>query len=326
MLTAQCHTPAAGWVEVRDLAEISDFRTESGNVVWGEADVADLTEEQIALIAEEFGLDPLAVEDAQESNHRLKLEPYERHLLVVIHQLDEREGQLEARAIYLFKGDNYVLALHHDAGRLLSMAKSRWEAAGRGEVKRGPAYLLYVLLDTLVDDYQRVAERLELEVEELEDVTLSQRTYTGELDRRLYRLKQQLSRLRRYAVPGSRMLDLYVQHHRADSPTPGEANMLRDVHDNLIRVTEQIHNVDELANAILDLRRADQTAGQNEITKKLTGWAAIIAVPTLVSGIYGMNFELVPTSGRLFGFFFALTLMSGAALTLYVLFKTKGWI
>ncbi|MDQ3784184.1 MAG: hypothetical protein M3360_04805 [Actinomycetota bacterium] len=326
MLTARCHNVDDGWVEVEDLAEISDFRTESGNVVWGEANVADLTEEQIALIAEEFELDPLAVEDSQESNHRLKLETYEGHLLVVIQQLDEREGQLEASAIYLFVGSNYVLALHHDADRLLDKAKACWEGAKRREVKRGPAYLLYVLLDTVVDDYQVIADRLEQEVEELEESALSRPTNTGDLDRRLYKLKQQLSRLRRYAVPGGRVLDQYVQDHSAGLSSADETKMLREVHDNLMRVTEQIHNVDDLANAILDLRRADQTAGQNEVTKKLTGWAAIVAVPTLVSSIYGMNFELVPSSGRMFGFFFALAIMIGAALTLYALFKNKGWI
>ncbi|MDQ3752007.1 MAG: hypothetical protein M3333_03840 [Actinomycetota bacterium] len=326
MLSAQCHTIAEGWVEVRDLAEISDYRTESGNVVWGEANVDDLTDEQITLIAEEFGLDPLAVEDAQESNHRLKLETYESHLLVVIQQLDELNGQLEARALYLFVGANYVLALHHDADRLLDKAKARWEGVRRLEFERGPAYLLFVLLDTLVDDYQAIAERLEEEVEDLEDSALSHSNVSGDLDRRLYKLKQQLSRLRRYAVPGGRVLDLYVQGHTGEAKTAEEAKRFREVHDNLMRVTEQIHNVDDLANAILDLRRADQTAGQNEITKKLTGWAAIIAVPTLVSGIYGMNFELVPSSGELFGFFFALTIMVGASLSLYLLFKTKGWI
>ncbi len=326
MLTAQCHNADDGWVEVKDLAEISDYRAESGNVVWGEANVAELTEAQIALIAEEFGLDPLAVEDSQESNHRLKLETYESHLLVVIQQLDERDGQLEARAIYLFVGADYVLALHHDADRLLGKAKSRWEGVNRRDVKRDPADLLYVLLDTLVDDYQVIADRLEQEVEELEDAALSRPTNTGDLDRRLYRLKQQLSRLRRYAVPGGRVLDLYMQDYSAGFTTADETKRFREVHDNLMRVTEQIHNVDDLANAILDLRRADQTSGQNEVTKKLTGWAAIIAVPTLVSGIYGMNFELVPASGQVFGFFFALTAMVGAALSLYVLFKTKGWI
>jgi magnesium transporter len=326
MLSAQCHTSTNGWVEVRNLADISDFRTESGNVVWGEADVADLTGEQISLIAEEFGLDPLAVEDAQESNHRLKLETYGSHLLVVIQQLDEVKGQLEAKALFLYVGDNYVLALHHGADRLLDKAKVRWAGAEPQEFERGPAYLLYVLLDTLVDDYQVIAERLEEEVEELEDSALSRSTDTGDLDRRLYKLKQQLSRLRRYAVPGSRVLDLYVQDHTRDPAAAEEIKRFREVHDNLMRVTEQIHNVDDLANAILELRRADQTAGQNEITKRLTGWAAIIAVPTLVSGIYGMNFELVPSSGNLFGFFFALTVMLGASMSLYLLFKTKGWI
>jgi magnesium transporter len=326
MLTAQCHTAHDGWVEVRDLAEISDYRSESGNVVWGEASVSDLTQEQIGLIAEEFGLDPLAVEDSQEINHRVKLEPYETHLLVVIQQLDEMQGQLETKPIYLFVGANYVLALHHDARRLLNSAKSRWQGPDQGESERGPADLLYVLLDTLVDDYQVIADRLEQEVEELEESALARPTNTGDLDRRLYRLKQQLSRLRRYAMPGGRVLDQYVQNHSAGVATADETRMFRDVHDNLMRVNEQIHNVDDLANAILDLRRADQTAGQNEVTKKLTGWAAIIAVPTLVSGIYGMNFELVPASGQVFGFFFALTIMLGAATTLYVLFKKKEWI
>jgi magnesium transporter len=332
---ATCHTEESGWEQIDDLARLSDLR-DQGTLVWAEADIAELEEGDIALITEELDLHPLAVEDAVHVRQRPKLDVFESHLFVVLHQLDEQDGQLEATQIASFVGDHYVLTLHAGAQRSLLEARERWRLTGR-EVRDEPTTVLYVLFDAIVDDYQALADRLEVEVEDLEELALDiidvpgkpktlSRESNASIQRRLYSIKQRLARLRRYALPSERVVASLTEVPLATIVPTQVTPLLRDVHDHVLRIGGQIHNVDELTAAILELRRSEQANALNEVTKKLTGWAAIIAVPTLISGVYGMNFALVPEEGQLFGFWFALALIAVSVTALYVYFKRKGWI
>lgn len=322
MLEAACHSEATGWKPVHDLSTLSDLRAEAGNLLWAEIGAADLTEDAASLIAEEFDLHPLAVEDALHGRQRPKLESYDTHLFAVVHQLDEFDGQLEASQIGFFIGDTWVLTVSHGAGRLLGEAKRRWNE-GLSDLARGPAALVHTLLDVVVDDYQRIADRLEAQVEDLEDTVLQDPA--APVQRHIYSVKQRVSRLRRYALPAGRLID-DVTRQRAPRLSDETAAYFRDVADHVLRITEQIRNIDDLSSAVLDLHRAEQATQLNEVTKKLTGWAAIIAVPTLIASTYGMNFELVPDENRLSGFVFAVSLMFLLGTSLFVFFKRKGWI
>ena len=331
---ATCHTGEMGWEKVENLSLLSDLR-EEGKLVWAEADISGLNEGDIAVIAAEFDLHPLAVEDAVHLRQRPKLDVFETHTFVVLHQLDEHDGQLEATQIACFVGDHYVLTLHAGAERSLLEARQRW--SGMPDSVRGEsAGLLYMLFDAIVDDYQRLADKLEDEIESLEEVSLevgelraqsrmSQAT-DAPIQRQLYSIKQRLARLRRYALPSARVVASLTETHLAARLPREVAPLFGDVHDHVLRIGDQIHNIDELTAAVLDLHRTEQAIALNEVTKKLTGWAAIIAVPTLISGVYGMNFELVPDEQHIFGFWFALTLIAVSVTSLYVYFKRKGWI
>ncbi|MFN2587828.1 MAG: magnesium transporter CorA family protein [Actinomycetota bacterium] len=320
MLMAICHSAESGWAEVEDLARVSDLRGEPGTLLWAETDVSTLTDEDVAVIAEEFGLHPLAVEDAVNTRQRPKIESYDDHVFVVLDQLDHVDDQLEATQIACFIGDRYVLTLHAGAHRTISEAKRRWARARQG-LGQGPSYLLHTLLDAVVDDYQEIADDLEARVEELEDLVL---THPGApVSRQLYSVKQKISRLRRYALPVARVIEDVKTHERV----PGDIFVhFQDVHDHTLRIGDQIRNADDLSQAVLDLTRAEQAYSLNEVTKRLTGWAAVIAVPTFIASVYGMNFRLVPEDGRLFGFWFALTLMAASAIGLYVFLKRREWI
>lgn len=335
MLMATCHTEKTGWEKVDNLSRLSDLR-EEGTLVWAEADISELEEKDIALIAEELDLHPLAVEDAIHLRQRPKLDVFESHVFVVMHQLDEQDGQLEATQIASFIGDHYVLSLHAGARRSLLEARERWRLTAK-EVREEPATLLYILFDAIVDDYQVLADKLEIEVEDLEELALDiidvpgkpktlSRESNASIQRRLYSIKQRLARLRRYALPSERVAASLIEAPLATLVPTEVTPLFRDVHDHVLRIEEQIHNIDELTAAILELRRSEQANALNEVTKKLTGWAAIIAVPTLISGVYGMNFALYPEDGKPFGFWFALTLIAVSVTTLYVYFKRKGWI
>ena len=323
MLMAICHSPQAGWTKVQDLDQLSDLRAQSGNVLWAEADVADLTDEDVTLIAEEFGLHLLAVEDAVSTRQRPKIESYEGHEFIVFHQLDEVDGQLEALQIACFVGDRYVLTIHNGADRTIEAAKNRWRAS-ESDLPERPASLLHTLFDVVVDEYQVIADRLEQGIEDLEELALE--SPGAPLQRQLYTMKQHLSRMRRYVLPATRLLEWAVTTRRGADLSDETRALFRDVHDHLIRIAEQVSNIDDLSQAVLDLTRSEQSKVLNEVSRRLSAWAAIFAVLTLIAGVYGMNFELVPEDQTLFGFWFAVGLMvvSGGGLFLY--FRSRKWL
>jgi magnesium transporter len=322
MLMAVCHSET-GWSQVNDLDLLSDLRAEAGNLLWAEADVANLTSSDVGTIAEEFELDDLAVEDAVHTRQRPKVEGYETHLFVVFHQLDEEDGQLEATQIACFVGDRYVLTIHAGADRTLAEARRRWEKTS--DELDHPSYLLHTLLDVVVDDYQRIADRLEDEIEQLEEIVLE--TPDAPVQRQLYSLKQQVARLRRYVLPGVRLLDWVIDPDTDKPFSDRTAALFRDVHDHLLRISDQVRNIDDLAQAVIDLTRAEQATALNVVTRRLTAWAAIFAVGTMIAGIYGMNFKLIPQAdGTLAPFLLAVGLMILLGVLLFVYFKRRDWI
>jgi magnesium transporter len=322
MLLAVCHSAVDGWSQVRDLASVSDLRAGSDNLLWAEADVANLTRAEIELIAEEFGLDDLAVEDAANPRQRPKLEEYDSHKFLVVHQLDEQDSQLEATQLAIFIGDRYVLTIHDGAERTIAEAKKRWRS-DKWQYK-DPSYLVHTLLDVVVDDYQRIADQLEIDIEGLEDIVLA--APDAPVQRQIYSLKQQTARLRRYAFPAARTIDWAMDPDTPNLFSDTTVPLFKDVHDHLQRITDQVRNIDDLTQAVLDLHQSHQARALNETTKKLSGWAAIFAIATLIAGIYGMNFELFPFDGESEGFWFAVALMGAACLGMYLYFKKRDWI
>lgn len=324
MLRAITYAPDQGWVDLADLSAISDVIALPDSILWAMGDIATLTDTDLKTISEEFGLHHLAVEDALNARQRPKVETYENHLFVVVHQLDEIAGQLEARQIACFTGRNYVLTLHDGTGRVLDSAVKRIRGMPR-EPGRGPSWVMHTLIDAVVDEYQVVADDLEKEVEELEEGTLAD-PLAGS-GQQVYSIKQRLARMRRYVTPGSRALASFVDAARAAGPvTEQTAAYFRDVLDHTMRIGDQIRNVEDLVDAMMEFRRAEQANALNEVTKKLTGWAAIIAIPTLIASTYGMNFALFPREGEPVGFFFALGLMGASAAALFVYFKRRRWL
>lgn len=322
MLMAICHPAHGGWTKVEDLDRLSDLRKESGNVLWAEADVSNLTEEDIHVIAEEFGLHTLAVEDAISTRQRPKIESYEGHRFVVFHQLDEVDGQLEAAQIACFVGDRYVLTIHAGAQRTIETAKKRWRELS-SETEHSST-LLHTLFDVVVDEYQVITDKLEQHIEDLEEIALE--TPTAPLQRQLYAVKQKLSRMRRYVLPATRLLEWIQDPNRAENISDESRPLFRDVHDHLLRIADQVRNIDDLSQAVLDLTRGEQSTLLNQVSKRLSGYAAIFAVLTLIAGIYGMNFKLVPRGDTYFGFWFAVALMLVSGTAMYAYFKKKNWL
>jgi magnesium transporter len=243
----------------------------------------------------------------------------------VLHELDEHDGQLEPAQIACFVGDRYVLMVHAGAETTLERAKKRWQEQEE-TLPHHPSYLLHTIMDVVVDEYQEIADRLEEEIEELEEMVLNE--VHEPIQRQLYSIKQRVARLRRFAIPEGRVLEWTADEDTANDElvSPETAPLFRDVYDHLVRITDQVRNVDELSQAVLDLTHTQQSQLLNEQNRKLAAWAAIFAVGTLVAGVYGMNFALVPATNSSFGFWFALALTAALSLGLYTYFKKRNWL
>lgn len=310
------------WTEIDDLDKLMDVLGSPGTLGWAFADVTTLTSLDVATIAKAFGLHPLAVDDAMNTRQRPKLEAYDKHLFSVMHQLDTIEGQLEATQVACFVGRRWVLTLHDGARRILGDATRRC-LKGTKHADQGPSYIMHNLLDTIVDDYQAIADELEQQIEDLEEKALADPR--APMQSALYSLKQRLSRLRRYVLPGERVLAAVTEAGRFNLITKRTAAAFRDVHDHSLRIIDQIRNVDELAEAVIDLQRAEQAESLNQTTRRLTAWAAVIAVPTFIASFWGMNFVDLPFDSGV-GFAVVVGVMLAASFTLFTMFKRRRWM
>lgn len=305
------------WSELQDLERISDLVAADGSLVWAMIDSRDVEPVDLQVIADELGLHPLAVEDSVVHRQRPKIEPYEKHLFAVMHHLTDDGSAIDARQLSCFIGNRWVLTLHQ--GVPLELVLPRLDPPASGQ---GVSAITHALLDFIVDGYEAIAEQLEGEVDQLEELALG--PAHPDLQDRVYAVKRRLVALRRYLVPGERLLRALVGDMTA-VPTETTARF-RDVHDHLLRTLDVTRDVSEILDAIVNLQRADQQAEFGEVTKRLTGWAAIVAVPTFIASMYGMNFELIPNEGSLTGFWIAIASMTISAAWLFAVFKRKHWI
>jgi magnesium transporter len=318
------HTADGRWTKLASFDELDEFILRSRHFVWIDGDISSVSHDDIEELAARLELHPLAVEDARRPRQRPKLEQYDNHMFAVLHELNVEHDQLEANQIACFIGRRYAFVLHAGSHRLVDETRRRLVGT-QLEKRQGAAFLVHTLLDTVVDDYEAIADRIEDEVEELEELALAQ---TGtQVLQRIYPVKQQLARLRRYVLPASRVLASVVEegHATGGMLTSSTGAFFRDVYDHTLRITDQIRSVDDLANAILDLVQLQQSNTQNEATKRLTAWAAIVAVPTFLASVLGMN-VLFPGEGTVTGFWAAFGSMVALAAVLYVFFKRRQWI
>jgi magnesium transporter len=310
------------WHDVPDLEAFRDMDLRAG-AEWIMLDATAMAPAELRSVLETHGVHPLAAEDAVNPRQRPKIERYENHLFLVLHELDERDGQLEACQFSSVITDHYVLVVHHGAERMVQSLRAR--------VDRDPDLPpLYLILDATVDEYEFIANGLEDEVEKLEEEAL-EASGRGKVEEvvdqaELYTVKQKVSRLRRYAFPVERVMAAITSGEAGRSLGEPIRHLFQDVHDHTIRINAQIRNVDDLSGAVLDLIRSEQGDTLNMINKKLTAWAAIFAAWTVISGIYGMNLDLEPEEQTVFGFVFVMSLMAAVGLILYVVFKRRRWL
>ncbi|MEU3843583.1 magnesium and cobalt transport protein CorA [Streptomyces sp. NPDC028635] len=317
--------PAAG-----DLVEaVRKVRKNGDGFVW--LGLHEPTDQEFAGIAELFDLHPLAVEDAIEAHQRPKVERYGEVLFAVFktvcyvehEELTATSEVVDTGEIMAFVGQDFVITVRHGRHGSLGPVREGLEA-DRQQLAKGPSAVLHAIADHVVDDYLGVIDSVQSDIDQVETEVFAEtgaRVDPG----RIYQLKRELLELKRAVVPLGRPLG-----ELADRPMrviePEIQAYFRDVSDHLLRATEQIAAFDELLNSILQAHLAQVTVAQNEDMRKITAWAAVIAVPTMVCGVYGMNFDDMPELHWRFGYGLVIGVISVACLALYRGFRRNGWL
>ena len=275
-------------------------------------------------VARVFDLHPLAVEDAVSAHQRPKVDVYGDSLFVVLRTLTyiDATSDVETGEISLFVGADMAITVRHGGGTELAGVRTRMQ--DHPEIlAHGPSAVLYAVCDTVVDTYTSVAAELQTDVDQLEASVFSP-ARTDDFER-IYKLKRELQELRRAVVPLAEALQGI-----SERDTPAVATQtrpfFRDVYDHLLRVGEQVESLELLLNGILQAHLAQVAIRQNEDMRKISAWVAIFAVPTVVAGIYGMNFTHMPELRWTLGYPLALGLMAVICGALYRGFRRTGWL
>ncbi|MBC2934566.1 magnesium/cobalt transporter CorA [Nocardioides sp. zg-1228] len=295
---------------------------DSGDFQW--IGMHDPSPEELERVAKEFDLHPLAVEDAGDSHQRPKLERYGDTLFLVLKTLwyVDEDDAVETGEINVFVGADFVVTVRHGLG--LDLADARRDLERRATVlEHGPMAVLYAICDRVVDEYERVGASLEEDVDEVEaSVFSAMRTDDSS---RIYVLKREIAEVRRAVLPLREPMR-QLEAGGDDRITAETATYFRDVVDHLQRVAEVVDNLDALLSTAFDAHTARISVQQNDDMRKISAGAAVIVVPTLIAGIYGMNFTHMPELQWTYGYPFALLLMVGSAIVLIVWFKRSGWL
>ena len=282
------------------------------------------TEEEFAAVRAEFGLHELAVEDAIKAHQRPKLEIYGDSIFVVLKTAwyKEESEEIELGEILLFIGDGFVVTVRHGPASGLTEVRKRLEKNPE-LLRNGPGAVLYAILDRVVDDYKPVMLGLENDIAELEEKVFS---HTRESNaERIYFLKREVLMFHQAVAPLVPAVDR-LSLGRYDAIPEGIQPYFRDIHDHLLRVADQLVSFRDLLTSILDANLTQVNVRQNEDMRKISAWVAIIAVPTMIAGIYGMNFEHMPEIKFRYGYYVVLAVMLVACGSLYRQFKKSGWL
>jgi len=309
---------------------VRQARKHRGGFVW--LGLHEPDEEEFAGVAELFGLHPLAVEDAVQAHQRPKVEQYDDVLFAVFKTVTYVEhAELTATSevvntgeIMVFTGPDFVVTVRHGRHGSLGPLREDLEADPQ-QLAKGPSAVLHAIADHVVDDYVTVADAVQNDIDQVETDVFSPNSARNADAGRIYQLKRELLELKRAVVPLARPLDRLATEPRSCIDKEIQA-YFRDVADHLTRVTEQITAFDALLDSILQAHLAQVAIAQNDDARKITAWAAIIAVPTMVCGVYGMNFDHMPELRWRFGYPLVLCVIATACLLLHRGFKRNGWL
>ena len=303
-----------------DIEEAAARCRDDGFVWLGLHDAGD---DELRDVAERFNLPALAVEDAMNAHQRPKIEDYDDGYFLVLHTaryVDEDE-EVEFGEVHVFTGPGSVIVVRHGSASELHSARERLEANPE-LLREGPAAAVWAITDKIVDDYEPVMAGLENDVEEVEVDVFGERT---DETKRIYFLRRELAEFYRAVHPLLQPLELLVSKEHPDTSSRLHDHF-RDVADHVKRVEDAISTQRELLTSILQANLAVISVQQNDVVKKISGWAAIITVPTFIASVYGMNFENMPELRWHYGYFATLLAMVLVGFALHRVLRRAGWL
>lgn len=304
------------------VGEIHDYLHRTGCFVW--VAMKDPQPEELKAMQEQFGLHDLAVEDAQRGHQRPKIEEYGDSLFMVLQMLDLHEGELQRGELAIFVGNNYVLSVRRGIERRLTEVRARAEREPN-LLRNGSGYVLYALMDAVVDRYFPVLDDIESELECIEE-----RIFSGQAAGRanieaLYKLKQKLVVIKHAIGPtleaSSKLFGGRVPHLCVSLQ-----DYFRDIYDHLQRLNQTVDSLRDTVATALNVNLSLINLQENEVVKRLGSYAALVAVPTLIAGIYGMNFKAMPELDWPYGYPMALAVMAAIDIYLFRRFRKSHWL
>ncbi|WP_234679368.1 magnesium/cobalt transporter CorA [Bradyrhizobium monzae] len=303
------------------ISEASSWRAKPGHVVWIGLHEPDMT--LLGAVQKQFDLHELAIEDANNAHQRPKIEQYGEALFIVARTAQLIEGRIAFGETHIFIGDGYLVTVRHGASTSYTAVRERCESCPRA-LARGEDYILYAILDFIVDNYSPVLESIHEEVEEIEDYVLANAITKAQIER-LYMLRRDLLRLRNAIGPLVEVCRR-LEHDELSMVRPAMQTLFRDVTDHVRNIQERIDSMREVLAFAFEASLLVGQAQETAVSKKLASWLAILAVPTAVAGIYGMNFKYIPELQWEYSYFVVMGMMALACLALYWRFRRVGWL
>lgn len=308
--------------EHTDYARLREVAAEQGGFVW--LGLFEPTAGELEDAAKAFDLHPLAVEDALAAHQRPKVDLYDASLFLVLKTLwyiDDADA-VETGEINLFVGHDFVVSVRHGQGSELASARRGLESQ-HAVLTHGPSAVVYAACDRVVDEYEHVLDELQTDVDEVEASVFS----TARTDDavRIYTLKREIAEVRRAVLPLREAIRRFATGDVAGIEAAA-APFFRDVLDHLQRAADSVDALDSLLSTAFDAHLARISIQQNDDMRKISAGVALVAVPTLIAGVYGMNFQNMPELSWTYGYPLSLLLMAAVSLGLWVVFKRSGWL
>jgi magnesium transporter len=303
------------------IEESGAWAAKPGHFVW--IGIHEPDEHELRQLQKQFGLHELAIEDALKAHQRPKLEQYGETTFLVLRTAFWLDGHIMLGETEIFVGRGYIISVRH--GRSASYARVRQRAeAAPSRLANGEDYVVYAIIDFVVDNYLAVVDHLRVDIEALEG-TILEPAQGERKTAQIYGLRRELQQLRLAVAPTAEVCRR-LEHLDLPGIDPSFRPYYRDIVDHLNRALEQIDTLREMLGFAFEASLLTEQARQSEVSRRLAGWAAILAVPTAIAGIYGMNFEHMPELSWRYGYFLVLAVIAAACSFLFYRFRRAGWI
>jgi magnesium transporter len=304
-----------------DIEEISDYLEKPGCFVW--VALRDAAVAELEKMREEFGLHPLAVEDAHNGHQRPKIEEYGETLFAVVHLLEQQQGEIAVGEVDIFVGHNFVLSVRSRSSQHLFDVRERCEREPE-LLRHGAGFVLYAIMDAVVDRYFPLIDAIESELETVEERIFDKGMARSNIER-LYDLKRSMVTLKHAVAPLMEAVGKLTSG-RVPPVCADSRDYFRDVYDHLVRINAQLETIRDTVGTAIQVSLSSVAIEQSDVAKRLAAWAGIFAAATAFAGIWGMNFKAMPELQWEYGYPMALGIIVSVCTLLFLRFRRMGWL